>query len=119
MRLKFLAPAIASAALIGTAMTGGIATAATPGTTHTAAATKAAAADCVNAEAQESVKIRKERKLNSTAVGLFTKGATTCIRGRGTGQSYNLCNRTGNDWYKITYRGNTGWIPAACGSREL
>ncbi|BDM68459.1 hypothetical protein HEK616_19460 [Streptomyces nigrescens] len=116
MRLKLTAPAVIAVAALGTALTSGIATAATPAKAPTTATARAA---CVNAEGQENVKIRKERKLNSTAVGLFTKGATTCITGRGTGQSYSLCGRSGNDWLKITFRGNTGWIPAACGSREV
>ncbi|MFD8549428.1 SH3 domain-containing protein [Streptomyces sp. NPDC059649] len=116
MRLKLAAPAVIAMAALGTALTSGIATAATPAT---APATTTARAACVNAQAQENVKIRKERKLNSTAVGLFTKGATTCITGRGTGQSYHLCGRSGNDWLKITFRGNTGWIPGACGTRRV
>ncbi|UZJ32199.1 SH3 domain-containing protein [Streptomyces endophytica] len=115
MRLKLTAPAVIAMAALGTALTSGIATAATPGEAPAATARVA----CVNAQGQENVKIRKERKLNSTAVGLFTKGATTCITGRGTGQSYSLCGRSGNDWLKITFRGNTGWIPAACGTREV
>ncbi|MFE0191245.1 hypothetical protein [Streptomyces sp. NPDC059008] len=119
MRMRTTAGIIASTALLGTALAGGVATAATPGTAHPAAAATTATAACVNAEAQENVKIRKERKLNSTAVGLFTKGAKTCIRGKATGQSYNLCGRSGTDWMKITFRGNTGWIPGACGSREV
>ncbi|WP_310724227.1 SH3 domain-containing protein [Streptomyces sp. N2A] len=117
MRLKLTAPAVIAVAALGTALTSGVATAATPGKAPAATATARAA--CVNAEAQENVRIRKERKLNSTAVGLFTKGATTCITGRGTGQSYHLCGRSGNDWLKITFRGNTGWIPAACGTRRV
>lgn len=117
MRLKFTTTTAVAAALIGTALTGGVATAATPEAARTATATARAA--CVHAEGQANVKIRKERKLSSTAVGLFTKGATTCILSTATGQSYDLCKRKGNDWYKITYRGNTGWIPAACGSREV
>ncbi|UQA96404.1 SH3 domain-containing protein [Streptomyces halobius] len=119
MKLKFVGPAIASAALIGAAMTGGTAAAATPGTTHTAVTATSASAACVYAEAQANVKIRAKRELNSTARGLFLKGATTCIRDKAKGQSYNLCGRSGNDWMKITYRGKTGWIPGACGSREL
>ncbi|MGW1379474.1 hypothetical protein ACWD6P_35125 [Streptomyces sp. NPDC002446] len=115
MRLKFTAATAVSAALIGTALTGGVAMAATPETAPTATARAA----CVHAEAQENVKIRKERKLSSTAVGLFTEGATTCILAKGTGQSYDLCKRKGTDWLKISYRGNTGWIPGACGSREV
>ncbi|MFF4602307.1 hypothetical protein ACFY12_06040 [Streptomyces sp. NPDC001339] len=119
MRLKFIAPAVVSAALVGTAFTAGTAVAGTPGAARPAVTAKATAADCVSAWAQENVKIRKERKLNSTAVGLFTKDAKTCIQGKGTGQAYDLCNRSGNDWYKITFRGNTGWIPASCGMREV
>ncbi|GAB7034590.1 SH3 domain-containing protein [Streptomyces sp. NPDC021749] len=117
MKLKLTAPAVIAMAALGTALTSGIATAATPATASAVTATARAA--CVNAQAQENVRIRKERKLNSTAVGLFTKGATTCILGKATGQSYNLCKRPGNDWFKITFRGNTGWIPASCGMREL
>lgn len=117
MKLKLTAPAVLAMAALGTALTSGIATATTPGTAPAGTATVRAA--CVNAEAQENVRIRKERKLNSTAVGLFTQGATTCIRGKATGQSYNLCKRPGNDWFKITFLGNTGWIPASCGMREV
>ncbi|MFI9049058.1 hypothetical protein [Streptomyces sp. NPDC053427] len=122
MRLKFIAPAVASAALLGTALTSGVATASTPGTAHTAAvATAAAPASCVRAEAQESVKIRTEKKVGATALGLFPKGKTACIVGglASEGGSYNLCGHKDNTWLKISYAGNRGWIPYFCGSREL
>ncbi|MFJ9850913.1 hypothetical protein [Streptomyces sp. NPDC101150] len=122
MRFKFIAPAVASAALLGTAMTSGVATATTPGTAHTATVSAASApASCVRAQAQESVKIRTAKKVSATALGLFPKGKTACIVGglASTGGSYNLCGHKDNTWLKISYAGNRGWIPYYCGSKEL
>ncbi|MEU9123711.1 hypothetical protein AB0C96_28270 [Streptomyces sp. NPDC048506] len=115
-----MAPAVVSAALVGTAFIGGTATAATPGAARQVVAAGTASASCVSAEAQESVKIRKDKKVSSTALGLFPKGAKACTVGSSqTGGSYNLCKHRDNTWTKISYRGIRGWIPYYCGAREL
>ncbi|MEV0113483.1 hypothetical protein AB0H77_09575 [Streptomyces sp. NPDC050844] len=85
-----------------------------------AAPTGAKAAVCGKGDvvkAEESVKIRKERKLNSTAVGLFPKGAkakwAACTVAYG--QTYSLCGwENDNRWSYIDYRGTKGWVPTAC-----
>ncbi|WP_327351180.1 hypothetical protein [Streptomyces sp. NBC_01304] len=112
MRLKLVAPAIASLALIGTALTGGVAAA----TTHTATAAKSAPAACVYVEAAESVKIRKTKAVNGTALGLLPKGSSACTTNNPntTGGSYNLCGHRSTKWEEITYRGIRGWIPYYC-----
>ncbi|KPC61470.1 SH3 domain-containing protein [Streptomyces chattanoogensis] len=113
MRLTFIAPAIASATLIGTAMTSGVAAADAPKAAHTAA--RAASVQCLHVYAKESVKIRVEREVNSTALGLFDQGESACLEGKAMGGKYTFCGRVGIDWLKITSdRGVTGWIPAAC-----
>jgi hypothetical protein len=127
MRPKLKAPTIASLALIGAGMTAGTATAAAAhGATQTAVATKAVSAAsavsaaCVYAEAQESVKIRNSKKVNSTALGLFPKGKTACkVGATEEGGSYDLCGHKGKTWMKISYRGIRGWIPYYCGARDL
>lgn len=116
MRLKFIAPAALSAALIGTALTSGVATAGTPTTAHRTVVAKAAAADCVYVEAAESVKIRKTKSVHGTALGLLPKGKAACTTGnRDTkGGSYRLCGHSSNKWEEIKYSGIRGWIPYYC-----
>ncbi|MEU9116900.1 hypothetical protein AB0D04_35400 [Streptomyces sp. NPDC048483] len=115
MRLKFIAPALASAALIGTAMTGGVATASTPGTTHTGTVATSAAAQCPVIEAKESVKIRKSKSVSSTALGLLPKHEYGCSTGgSGSGGHYNLCGKKDAFYPEVKYKGIRGWVPATC-----
>ncbi|MFJ9410031.1 hypothetical protein [Streptomyces sp. NPDC101393] len=112
MRLKFLAPALASAALLGTFLS-------TPAAAAGASATTAAApapAACVKVIAAESVKIRKSKAVNATALGLLPKGYSACTTGKpaSAGGSYDLCGFKDNSWKEITYKGITGWIPYYC-----
>jgi hypothetical protein len=114
MRLKFLAPALASAALLCTAMS-------TPALAadHSASAATTAApapAACVHVIAAESVKIRKSKAVNATALGLLPKGKSACTTGKPSskGGSYNLCGSKDNTWQEITYKGIRGWIPYYC-----
>ncbi|MFH8789035.1 hypothetical protein [Streptomyces roseoverticillatus] len=110
---KLAAAAVTAAVLAGTtALTGGVATAADVRT--------ADASYCTYGKltALESVKIRTDRKLNATAVGLLPKGKS----GRGcdstgtglSGQSYNLCGKKDNSWVLLGYAGHEGWVPTAC-----
>jgi hypothetical protein len=66
--------------------------------------------------AKESVKIRKSRKLNSTALGVWPKGNTakqaSCKDV--SGQGYDLCGWEKNLWTYVNYRGTKGWVPAGC-----
>ncbi|MEV0112993.1 hypothetical protein AB0H77_07025 [Streptomyces sp. NPDC050844] len=69
-------------------------------------------------KAKESVKIRKTYKLDSTALGLFPKGAKGKFAGcyLERGQQYTVCTRgSDNRWSYIDYRGTKGWIPSDCG----
>ncbi|MFH8295204.1 hypothetical protein [Streptomyces sp. NPDC018059] len=117
MRLKTLAPAIASATLAATVFTGGVAVAQTP----SAPVAATAAHDCgngfSNVPAKESVKIRSTAKLNGTALGLWAKGGRgdLCdMAKKWTGQSYRLCGKSSNKWYYGVYRGIRGYVPVTC-----
>ncbi|MFF2846844.1 hypothetical protein ACFVT5_10980 [Streptomyces sp. NPDC058001] len=117
MKLKLAATTIATVALVGTALTGGVAVAATP----TAAPAVAAAHDCgngiTNVTAKESVKIRTTKKVNGTAVGLWLKGGRgdLCDNAKATvGEKYTLCGKTSDKWYWGDSRGVQGYVPAAC-----
>ncbi|MFE0103483.1 hypothetical protein [Streptomyces sp. NPDC059009] len=116
MRLRQIAPAIASIALIGSAMTGGVAVASTPKATGTTATSASpSAAECVYVEAAESVKIRKTKAVNGTALGLLPKGSKACSTGSTSeGGSYDLCGHKSKTWKPISYRGIRGWIPYYC-----
>ncbi|MBF6045566.1 hypothetical protein GO001_10075 [Streptomyces sp. NRRL B-1677] len=111
---KLAATAVTAAVLAGGAvLTGG-------GVAAAADARVSAAASCSydTLTALESVKIRTDRKLGATAVGLLPKGKS----GRGcdptgtgiSGQSYNLCGKKDNSWVILSYGGHRGWVPSAC-----
>ncbi|MEV4926322.1 hypothetical protein [Streptomyces roseoverticillatus] len=113
MHIRKLAATAVTAAVLagGTVLTGGVAT---------ADARVSAASSCSygTLTALESVKIRTDRKLNATAVGLLPKGKS----GRGCdstgtglgGQSYNLCGKKDYSWVLLSYGGHEGWVPSAC-----
>ncbi|MFJ6569901.1 hypothetical protein ACIQNU_21010 [Streptomyces sp. NPDC091292] len=117
MKLKLAASAIATVALVGTALTGGVAVAATP----TAAPAAAAAHNCgnniSNVTAKENVKIRTTKKVNGTALGLWLKAGRgdLCDDGKATvGEKYTLCGKTSDKWYWGYHRGVEGYVPATC-----
>ncbi|MEU6824017.1 hypothetical protein ABZ921_25585 [Streptomyces atriruber] len=105
-------------AMTGAAFAAGTATAGavTPDAAPTSVASKA----CGKGnpiKAKESVKIRKARKLNSTAVGLYPKGAKAKWAACEVkyGQTYSKCGwHNDNRWSYINYRGTKGWVPTAC-----
>ncbi|PSJ25349.1 hypothetical protein B7P34_28685 [Streptosporangium nondiastaticum] len=106
------ATAVTAAVLAGgTALTGGVAAA-------DARVTAASSCSYNTLTALESVKIRTDRKLNATAVGLLPKGKS----GRGcdstgtglSGQSYDLCGKKDNSWVILSYGGHEGWVPTTC-----
>ncbi|MFJ6751007.1 hypothetical protein ACIQNI_22880 [Streptomyces sp. NPDC091266] len=112
MRLKFLAPALASATLLGTFLSIPAAAAGASATTVTAAAS--APADCVKVIAAESGKTRNAEAVNATALGLLPKGCSALttgkpVRARG---SYDLCGFKDDSWKETTYKGITGCIPS-------
>lgn len=103
-------------AATGLAFTGGTATAAPA--TQSASTTTRAADSCPRSDkARESVRIHKDKKLSSTALGLLPKGAKpellTCMTQ--IGGTYSLCKwQNDNRWDYISYRGIKGWVPLAC-----
>ncbi|MFE9046199.1 hypothetical protein ACFYOG_35590 [Streptomyces sp. NPDC007818] len=91
----------------------------------TAASATAARTPTKTLWAQESVKIRAETTVRSTALGLMPKGASgkspvdrSGSYKRWFGGKHNACGSKGyigdDEWHKITYRGVTGFVPAAC-----
>jgi uncharacterized protein YgiM (DUF1202 family) len=119
MRFKLLAPAVATAALVGTTLTGGIAVAQTPSAPVSATAAPNCGNGLTNVPAKESVKIRTSPKLSATAVGLWAKGQKGFICNDGKsfkGQKYTLCGKTSTEWlYGITNSTNKkGYVPRAC-----
>ncbi|GAB2722531.1 hypothetical protein [Streptomyces bullii] len=112
MHLKSLRTAVATAVVIGTALTGTVATAGT--------ASAAPPQDCskaiVNVKAKETVNVRTAPKTTATAVGIWGKGkkGTICNDGKAyKGGSYTACGKKSNMWY---YGGEkkTGWVPKTC-----
>ncbi|MEV5877306.1 hypothetical protein AB0L75_24325 [Streptomyces sp. NPDC052101] len=115
--MRQLATTIGLVAVTGLAFTGGTANAAP--TTHSASTvTQVAAESCPwTAKAHESVRIHKDKKLNSTALGLLPKGAKPKLLKCevSIGGTYSLCKwKDDNRWDYISYRGIKGWVPLAC-----
>jgi hypothetical protein len=113
LKLKSLGTALATAALIGTALTGTVATAGT-------AAAATLPTDCskalVNVKPKETVNVRTSPKTSATAVGIWAKGAKGAVCNDGKsykGGSYTACGKTSNQWL---YGGDTknGWVPKTC-----
>jgi uncharacterized protein YgiM (DUF1202 family) len=76
-------------------------------------------------KARESVKIRVTTSKSSTALGLLPKGAKAKVADDGDGhyksywgKKHNFCGSKGtindNEWYKVTYKGITGYVAQAC-----
>ncbi|MBL1105638.1 hypothetical protein JK361_13755 [Streptomyces sp. 5-8] len=113
MKLKYLGTALGTAALIGTALTGTIATA---GTASAASLPRDCSKAIVNVKAKETVNVRTSPKTSATAVGIWGKGkkGTVCNDGKAyKGGSYKACGKKSNLWY---YGGDkkTGWVPKTC-----
>ncbi|MFG2649502.1 hypothetical protein [Streptomyces sp. NPDC048436] len=114
MKFRLLGPAVAAAALIGTTLSTGVASA-----DVSASAAPNCRAAIINVPAKESVKIRTHAKLGATAVGVWSKGkkGTVCNDGKPiTGQKYTLCGKTSTQWL---YGGpnnssKIGYVPRAC-----
>jgi hypothetical protein len=65
--------------------------------------------------AVESVKIRKGRTKDSTAIGLFPKDAKgSCEVTPWHGQMYTVCHKYNRYWHEVKYRGMRGWVPGTC-----
>nr|WP_233109114.1 SH3 domain-containing protein [Streptomyces sp. 14R-10] len=74
--------------------------------------------------AGESVRIRATASTSSAALGLVPKGAAAAVYFkdgayvRYFGGAHNACGTRGNvkynQWYKITYKGITGYVASAC-----
>ncbi|GHD12291.1 hypothetical protein GCM10010313_36350 [Streptomyces violarus] len=116
LKLKSLGTALTTAALIGTALTGAVATAGTA-----AAATKP---DCssalVNVKPKATVNLRSSPKSSATALGTWGKGQKggVCFGDRKPtkGGSYTACGKTSNKWYfgGPNSTSKEGWVPATC-----
>ncbi|MFE0100804.1 hypothetical protein [Streptomyces sp. NPDC059009] len=120
MRLRLLGPAVAAAALVGTTLTAGVASADAPASPVAKAAKPSCNDHFINVPAKQSVKIRKSPKVGSTALGLWPKGkkGDICNPFKPTkGQKYNLCGKKSDKWYYGGPYGKgrpAGWVPAAC-----
>ncbi|MFI9242418.1 hypothetical protein ACIGXF_07480 [Streptomyces sp. NPDC053086] len=113
MKLKSLGTALTTAALIGTALTGAVATA---GTASAASLPHDCSKAIVNVKAKETVNVRTSPKTTATAVGIWGKGkkGAVCNDGKAyKGGSYKACGKSSNLWY---YGGDkkTGWVPKTC-----
>ncbi|KUN08299.1 hypothetical protein AQI95_07875 [Streptomyces yokosukanensis] len=113
MKLKSLGTALTTAALIGTALTGVVATA---GTAAAANPPQDCSRSIVNVPAKETVNVRTSPKTTATAIGIWGKGKKggLCNDGKAyKGGSYKACGKTSNMWL---YGGDkkTGWVPATC-----
>jgi hypothetical protein len=116
LKLNSLGTALTTAALIGTALTGAVATAGTA-----AAATKP---DCssslINVKPKETVNIRSAPKTSAKALGTWGKGKKggVCFGDRKpvTGGSYKACGKKSNKWYFGGPNSTNveGWVPATC-----
>ncbi|MBL1097870.1 hypothetical protein [Streptomyces coffeae] len=117
MRMRTLAAAGITGAALITTLSGGVATAGTPGPAQNADVTSVTAS-CYKLTARETVNIRAHRKLNATVNGTLPKGKSGCgddDTGTGLeGQSYRLCGKSNNSWVHLTYGRVSGWIPAYC-----
>ncbi|MFJ8466635.1 hypothetical protein [Streptomyces swartbergensis] len=82
--------------------------------------TKASTRACAGGDyvkAHESVKIRKSKKVNSTALGLLPKGKKAKLLKCSVdlAGTYSLCGwDDDNRWHHISYRGIKGYVPLAC-----
>ncbi|MFE0171935.1 hypothetical protein ACFWZ2_06430 [Streptomyces sp. NPDC059002] len=118
--MKKFASLLSVVAMTGATFAAGTAAAgaATPEAAPTAASSGTCPGKGTYVKARESVKIRKTKKLNGTAIGLFPKGAKAKFNGCfvSYGQTYhNLCTWDEDSrWSPIDYRGMKGWIPTAC-----
>ncbi|MFI8178007.1 SH3 domain-containing protein [Streptomyces microflavus] len=74
--------------------------------------------------AEESVRIRATASTSSSALGLLPKGSGAAVYFkdgayvRYFGGAHNACGTRGNvkynQWYKVTYKGTTGYVASAC-----
>ncbi|MEU3859080.1 hypothetical protein AB0F03_17175 [Streptomyces sp. NPDC028722] len=113
MKLKSLGTALTTVALIGTALTGAVATA---GTAAAATLPRDCSKAIVNVKAKETVNVRTSPKTTATAVGIWGKGKKggVCNDGKAyKGGSYTACGKKSNLWY---YGGDKkdGWVPKTC-----
>ncbi|NUQ97732.1 MAG: hypothetical protein HOY79_14650 [Streptomyces sp.] len=74
------------------------------------------AASCWNGSvtAKESLTIRKGTTANSTALGVFPKGAKACFDSSTGGQKYKRCGKRDDQWSDITYKGIRGNVVTTC-----
>ncbi|MEU4999539.1 hypothetical protein [Streptomyces sp. NPDC021622] len=120
MKLRLLGPAIVTTALVGTALTGGVAVA----QTHSTLIAKAAAApSCLSGityvKALQTMNVRKSASTSGTAVGTWDKGKRGYVCNDGkpiTGKWYTKCGKTSNKWlYVRPYDKNIeGYVPQYC-----
>jgi hypothetical protein len=116
LKFKSLGTALTTAALIGTALTGAVATAGTA-----SAVTKP---DCssalTNVKPKETVNLRSAPKTSAKALGVWGKGKKGAIctsNGKPVkGGSYKACGKKSDKWF---YGGPNstsveGWVPATC-----
>ncbi|MFB7505939.1 hypothetical protein [Streptomyces broussonetiae] len=114
MKLKSLGSALTTVALVGTALTGVVATA---GTAAAANPPQNRCKPIVNVPAKETVNVRTSPRTTATAVGIWARGkkGAPCDDGKACkGGSYKACGKsTSNTWL---YGGDkkTGWVPATC-----
>jgi hypothetical protein len=117
LHMRKLTSLLGAVALTGAVFAAGTASAGAAEPTTARAAASAACWKGKTAQAKESVKIRKSKKLNATALGLFPKGKKGKYAGCEVsyGQTYTLCGwDKDNRWTYIEYRGTKGWVPSAC-----
>ncbi|MCX5050450.1 MULTISPECIES: hypothetical protein [unclassified Streptomyces] len=116
MKFRSLGTALATAALIGTALTGTVATAGMAA----AATTPDCSSALTNVKPKETVNLRSSPKTSATALGTWGKGAKGGIctsDGKPVkGGSYTACGKTSDKWF---YGGPDsssveGWVPATC-----
>ncbi|MGW7079259.1 hypothetical protein [Streptomyces sp. NPDC054866] len=106
--------------VLGAAVLTGAVFASTPAVAASSASPAAsgggfAAAACHKQKAQESVKIRKTKSVNGTALGLVPKGKIVCkLKNEKARQWYDKCGQGSDQWNYISYRGLKGWVPTTC-----
>ena len=117
MKLKSLGTALTTAALIGTAITGAVATAGTAA----AAPTPDCSSVLTNTKPKETVNIRSAPKTSATALGTWGKGKKGSIcttDGKPVkGGTYTACGKKSNGWFYGGPYGSdvsSGWVPATC-----
>ncbi|MER5972125.1 hypothetical protein ACFYYR_03325 [Streptomyces sp. NPDC001922] len=113
MKKKFTALVVAAAAVMGTTLTSGVATASTAPTTQAAEVGTAAA---WKVKAQQTLTVRAKRTTKSAAVGTMPKGTviTTDDLDGVPGSRYKVCGTTDTNWYPVKWHGAKGWVVAAC-----